>query len=85
MTIHKAIMEWNTHPSTLVGTDLAPHYKRKVDFLDTLDLRGAVDIAEAEAKIQEYDHANETLRAHEHMDTSSASNSSHKHHVILLI
>jgi len=28
-------------------------------------------------QIQEYDHANETLRAHEHMDTSSASNSSH--------
>jgi hypothetical protein len=51
--VHKSNMEWNTHPSTcLVVTGLAPHHKHKADFLDTLDLRGDVEIAEVEVKFK---------------------------------
>jgi hypothetical protein len=53
MTVRKVIMGWNTLPSTcLVGTELALHYIHKADFLDTLDLRGGVETAEAEAKFK---------------------------------
>jgi hypothetical protein len=72
MTVHKAIMEWNTHPSTyLAGTGLAPHYKHKADFLDTLGLRGDVETAEAGAKFKNmimqtklYAHMSWTLHRH---------------------